>query len=80
MGAHQSERELAGEDGQARIYGEAVNARYDGPGSQMPEKAAEAAAVAALDAIGADGFWWRHSFSCQYGPEMLALAARDLIG
>ena len=73
-----AERHLTGEDGPALAYGAAVNAQYCGEG-WIADAAANAAA-AALDAIGADGFWWRQCFSCQYGPEMLALAARDLIG
>lgn len=43
--------------------------------------AAADAAVAALDAYGADGDWWAEIGACQYGRgEILALAARDLTG
>ncbi len=73
-----AERVLTGESAPARAYGAAVNEQYHG-GTWTADHAANAAA-AALDSVGADGFWWRQCFSCQYGPEMLALAARDLIG
>ncbi|WP_242884094.1 hypothetical protein [Actinomadura litoris] len=38
------------------------------------------AALAALEAIGADVQWWRSQAACADGGELVALAARDLIG
>lgn len=39
------------------------------------------AAEEAMWAAHADGYWWsRNAFGCVWGQEMLALAARDLIG
>ena len=52
-------------------YMEIVNARYDDVQPHVE------AAEAALKVIGADGFYWT---GCEYGQELLALAARDLIG
>ena len=51
-------------------YCEAVNERYDANGVHVT------AAEDALQRIGADGYQWT---GCEYGDELLALAARDLI-
>ncbi len=59
------------EDPRALVYAKAVNERYEA--TKQHEKAAEAA----LSAISADGIYWT---GCEYGWELLALAARDLIG
>jgi hypothetical protein len=58
-------------DPRAEAYCEAVNTRYDDvePYTEFAE--------AALAAVGANGFYWT---GCEYGWEVLALAARDLIG
>lgn len=38
-------------------------------------------AIGALERLaGADGEWWRHLMTSPYGPVLLAVAARDLIG
>lgn len=58
-------------DPRAEVYCEAVNSSYD---DTQPH---EAAAEAALENAGASGFYWT---GCEYGGELLALAARDLIG
>jgi hypothetical protein len=72
----EAERSIAGGDySLTDAYTDAVNAVYD---SGYPE--AEQAAADALDAIGADEFWWGCIGSCVYGGEVIALAARDLIG
>ncbi|MGH3377655.1 MAG: hypothetical protein ACRDS0_03835 [Pseudonocardiaceae bacterium] len=52
-------------------YCAAVNERYDDVQPHVE------AAEAALKEIGADGFYWT---GCAYGWELLALAARDLMG
>ena len=52
-------------------YCDAVNSRYDDTRPHVD------AAEAALRAVGADGIYWT---GCEYGWELLALAARDLIG
>jgi hypothetical protein len=75
-----AERVIIEEDGViAAAYGAEVDRQYErGFWGAQPEADA---AREALDALGADGAWWAgEGFSCQYGPEMLALAARDLIG
>lgn len=68
-----AEKTLTGLCGDPReeAYMEAVNSRYDD--AQPHVEAAEAA----LKTIGAYGFYWT---GCEYGWELLALAARDLIG
>ncbi|MGP4030200.1 RapZ C-terminal domain-containing protein [Actinomadura sp. 3N407] len=38
------------------------------------------AALAALAAAGVDAWWWSTAVSCAYGHELVAIAARDLIG
>ncbi|MFI0487550.1 hypothetical protein [Actinomadura sp. 9N215] len=38
------------------------------------------AALAALQAAGADAWWWSTAVTCAYGHELVAIAARDLIG
>jgi hypothetical protein len=58
-------------DPRGETYMEAANACYDAVQPHVE------AAEAALKAIGADGFYWT---GCEYGNEVLALAARDLIG
>jgi len=59
----------------AEAYHAAVEADY-----RAIDTAADAA-VAALEAYGADGDWWAGIGACQYGRgEILALAARDLTG
>jgi len=57
-------------------YGEAVDAQYP-PSGQVGQLDA---ALAALAERGADEDWWESIGSCQYGWEIAALAARDLIG
>ena len=60
-------------------YVAAIDEQYPDGGAWTAQSAADAA-QAALDAAGADGLLWAKGFSCAYGQEMLALAARDLIG
>lgn len=38
------------------------------------------AALDALEAAGADAWWWSTAVTCAYGHELVAVAARDLIG
>jgi hypothetical protein len=73
----EAERVLIGNwDGaQAVAYAQAIDAVYDHGYPQAEQLACEA-----LDAIGADGFWWSGIGACAYGGEVKALAARDLIG
>ena len=67
-----AERALTGDDDpRSAIYCDAVNDRYD------DNRRHQDAAEAALRAVGADGIYWT---GCEYGWELLALAARDLIG
>lgn len=67
-----AEQALRGDDDpRAAVYCDAVNDRYD------VNRQHEAAAEAALRVVGADGLYWT---GCEYGQEVLALAARDLIG
>lgn len=76
-----AERVLAGERDStaATTYKTALDALYDDPTVRVAVLADRAST--ALDTAGADGFWWdRIAFPCGYGLEMLALAARDLIG
>lgn len=56
-------------DPRAHVYADAVNTTWS-PSIDEP-------AEAALKSIGADGMYWT---ACEYGGELLALAARDLIG
>jgi hypothetical protein len=73
---------LTGEDNPAAAhrYIEALNAQYPDGVTRIGQPAADGAKDA-LDAIAADGWLWAEAgFSCAYGQEMLALAARDLIG
>jgi hypothetical protein len=56
------------------VYAAAVDEDYP----QL--EAARQAAVAALYQRGADGAWWNELGACQYGWEIVALAARDLTG
>jgi hypothetical protein len=67
-----------GSDPREEAYTEAVNAHYPfgDPGDPDVQPHLDAA-EAALKAVGADGFYWT---GCVYGWELLALAARDLIG
>lgn len=61
-------------------YDHAVNAMGEQHGS-FAVWDMERAAEAALNAYGADGWWWGNAWSsCGSGFEILALAARDLIG
>lgn len=54
-------------------------AAFDGAGKNDGAAAVEAAQHA-LDAAGADGWFWVNGFPFAYGDEILALVARDLIG
>jgi hypothetical protein len=53
---------------------------YATPQARQAWEGAMLVAVAALDVAGADGFWWSSVGGCEYGTEIIALAARDLIG
>ena len=64
----------------AREYARRISGMYATPQAQRAWEGAMLAAVAALDAAGADGFWWSTVGGCGYGTEVIALAARDLIG
>jgi hypothetical protein len=64
----------------AGAYASCVGGMYATPQAQHAWEGAMLAAVAALDAAGADGFWWSTVGGCGYGTEVIALAARDLIG
>lgn len=67
------------DDDVTKTYDEAVEAQY-GEGPWIAQGAADAAQDA-LDEAGADGHWWAaRAFGCCWGEEMLALAARDLLG
>lgn len=60
-------------------YQDEVERLYDGDGGPDWNRAQEAA-VEALDAVGADSYWWGQIVSDMWGAELLALGARDLIG
>jgi hypothetical protein len=63
----------------AEAYRTAVEAQFDGLTCLVEDHIT--AANDALCARGYDGFWWSQGgVSCAYGWELLALAARDLIG
>jgi hypothetical protein len=61
----------------SEVYYGILNARYE-TGFRRSRQC-EDAAEDALTKYGADGWWWANGWFCDYGPEMLALAARDLI-
>jgi hypothetical protein len=63
----------------AEAYVAASNAQHDNPGTTALHAAAYAAEQA-LSEAGADGYWWANAIGCTWGNEILALAARDLIG
>jgi hypothetical protein len=62
------------------------SALYDAYVTEQNEVGADAlhtavsAAEDALNAVGADGYWWSKVAGCVWGTEIIALAARDLIG
>ncbi len=63
----------------ASSYYQATDAQYDTPNWLIQEEFD--AAAEALSHYGADGFWWTNEVrTCTYGTELVALAARDLIG
>lgn len=71
--------QLRGNDAVAMAYTGAINAQWAGP-DWLPQIHADAAR-AALEAAGCAGFWWAaFAAPCFMGGELLAVAARDLIG
>ena len=61
-------------------YALRISGMYATPQARQAWEGAMLVAVAALDVAGADGFWWSSVGGCEYGTEIIALAARDLIG
>lgn len=74
-------RVLEDEEDEAVVetYNAVVNAQHDNPGTVTLHRTSDAAEQA-LSERGIDGYWWANCISCCWGDEILALAARDLIG